>query len=59
MEELAARLVGEYGPLGLGWVLAAWLLLREARLRQQAFDVIVANTRAMAVLAEKIEGRLR
>ena len=59
MDTLALRVFVEYGPLALGWGLAAWLLARDARGRQQVLDVIVANTRALAVLAEKIDALRR
>ena len=59
MDTLALRAFAEYGPLTLGWGLAAWLLNRDARGRQQVLDVIVANTRALAVLAEKIDALRR
>ncbi len=59
MDTLTLRVFAEYGPLALGWGLAAWLLQRDARGRQQVLDVIVANTRALAVLAEKIDALRR
>ncbi len=59
MDTLALRVFAEYGPLALGWGLAGWLLHRDSRGRQQVLDVIVANTRALAVLAEKIDALRR
>ncbi|MCY3670378.1 MAG: hypothetical protein OXH14_04785 [Alphaproteobacteria bacterium] len=59
MDTLALRIFAEYGPLALGWGLAVWLLHRDARGRQLVLDVIVANTRALAVLAEKIDALRR
>ncbi len=59
MDNFALRVFAEYGPLALGWGLAGWLLHRDARGRQQVLDVIVANTRALAVLAEKIDALRR
>ncbi|MYE58653.1 MAG: hypothetical protein F4X35_03575 [Alphaproteobacteria bacterium] len=59
MDTLALRGFAEYGPLALGWGLAVWLLHRDARGRQLVLDVIVANTRALAVLAEKIDALRR
>ena len=59
MDTLTLRVFAEYGPLALGWGLAAWLLQRDARGRQQVRDVIVAHTRALAVLAEKIDALRR
>ena len=59
MDTLALQVFAEYGPLALGWGLAVWLLHRDARGRQLVLDVIVANTRALAVLAEKIDALRR
>lgn len=59
MDTLVLRAFAEFGPLALGWGLAGWLLHRDARGRQQVLDVIVANTRALAVLAERIDALRR
>ncbi len=59
MDGIALRAFADFGPLALGWALAVWLLQRDARGRQQVLDVIVANTRALAVLAEKIDALRR
>jgi len=59
LDTLVLRAFAEFGPLALGWGLAGWLLHRDARGRQQVLDVIVANTRALAVLAERIDALRR
>lgn len=59
-----AMLVTTYGPLGLGWVLAAWLMKQNVALQDRVMTAFVDDTRAKAemknaldALTEAVKGR--
>lgn len=59
-----AMLVTTYGPLGLGWVLAAWLMKQNVALQDKVMTAFVDDTRAKAemknaldALTEAVKGR--
>lgn len=57
-DAFAAALLGQYGPLALGWVGFFVMLLRDVRMRERLIDVIEANTEAHASLLAKIDALL-
>ena len=59
MMELAffEKLLTTYGPLGLGWIAAAIIWRRHAKLSDRVLEVVERNTASMAVLAEIIKHR--
>lgn len=59
-----AMLVTTYGPLGLGWVLAAWLMKQNVALQDKVMTAFVDDTRAktemknaLDALTEAVKGR--
>lgn len=50
-----AMLVTTYGPLGLGWVLAAWLMKQNVALQDKVMTAFVDDTRAKAEMRNALD----
>ena len=55
MESVVHDLLTIYGPLGLGWIIAAYLFIRNASLANKLTELIKENTRDITILAERID----
>ena len=50
-------MINEYfklGVLGLGWVMAIWLIVREGFRQERVLKVIENNTASMTLLSERV-----
>lgn len=70
MESFTNDVLTLYGPLGIGWIVAAglgWMVFQDRKKKdhpyekilESYYEVIIANTRAMERLATIIEERTR
>jgi len=57
-DALLVAILGQYGPLALGWVGFFVMLLRDARMRERLIDVVEANTESHAALLAKVDALL-
>ena len=48
-----------YGPLGVGWIVAAVIWRRHAKVSDRVLEVVERNTASMAVLTEIIKASHR
>lgn len=51
------KLVTVYGPIGLGWPLFIWCLVRLIKTNEELTKIVENNTKALTLLAERIRVR--
>lgn len=55
MEEMIEKIVTVYGPLGLGWIFAAYLLRQNVALQDKVMNAFVADTQAKADMKHALD----
>lgn len=55
MENLIKEIVTVYGPLGIGWIAAAWLLRQNMMLQDKVMTAFISDTQAKAEMKSALD----
>lgn len=59
MEHLIKEIVTVYGPLGIGWIAAAWLLRQNMLLQDKVMTAFISDTQAKAEMKSALDALTR